>query len=335
MKWGVALILALTLLTQPSGAMANDTAATLGAGGLQFVRNDTIRMASEDLFLSREEVRVTYRFENTSDEDQELLIAFPMPDIRADYYAMVAYPTTDGENIFGFSTLFDGEPVTAELHQYAFALGVDRTEALGELGIPLAPHLQGTIEAIATLPAAERERLAALGVLAVEYEYTDETEVPFHVPAWTLKSSYVWEAVFPAGETVEVEHAYTPSVGGTVGVTFLYDGEMSTEDEYRRKYCMDNAFINAARASMSDPDEPWSSPYYESWLSYVLSTGNNWAGPIGEFRLVVDTGSSDTLVAFCGDGVEQTGPTRYEVVAEDFYAWEDIDVLFLVPFNEE
>jgi len=328
--WGIVAAVALA-----GPAMANDTAAQLAAGGLEFVRNDNIRMVSEDLYLSMEAVQVDYVFENLSAADQHVLVAFPMPDLANGWYEMIAVPTEDPENVFGFSTLFDGEPVEATLHQYAFALGVDRTKELLKLGLPLAPHLWSTIEAIAALSAEDREALAALGLINSEVYYDGDAVVDaYYYPNWTLRSAYVWEAVFPAGEIVSVSHSYMPSVGGTTGVTFLYE-DGSTLDEYRATYCLDDDIVATLRNSLSNADEPWSAPYMENWLTYVLSTGANWAGPIESFRLVVDKGSEDNLVSFCGENVEKIGPTTFEMTAENFYPSRDIDLLFLVRYEPE
>jgi hypothetical protein len=61
----------------------------------------------------------------------------------------------------------------------------------------------------------------------------------------------------------------------------------------------------------------------------VLTTGANWAGPIGDFRLMVDKGESDSLVSFCADGVKKTGPTTFEVRHANFTPTRDLEILIL------
>src|SRR4051794_15808858 len=90
-----------------SSALANDSMATLEAGGLQFITTQDVEMASEDLFVSPAKVKVVYQFKNDAKTDQHALIAFPMPDITGDGDFTVAIPTEDPENIFGFATTFD------------------------------------------------------------------------------------------------------------------------------------------------------------------------------------------------------------------------------------
>ena len=58
---------------------------------------------------------------------------------------------------------------------------------------------------------------------------------------------------------------------------------------------------------------------------------SNWAGPIKDFRLVVDKGSPDNLVSFCGQGVRRIGPTQFEMKKSDFTPQQDLAVLILKP----
>ena len=331
----IAAFAGLAAAMTASGALANDSMATLGAGGLTFVTTDKVEMASEDLFVSPRQVKVVYRYRNTADTDQHALIAFPMPDITGDGDFTVAIPTEDPENIFGFKTTFDGKPVAATLHQYAFAVGIDQTDYLKKLGVPLAPYGAATQDAINALSDADHQRMMQLGlVIPMTYD-AGKGEQTDYTPVWTLKSAYSWEADFPAGKTVEVVHSYKPSVGGTVATTFL--GPAEGEDraaDYRKKYCTDADFVRTVRKSLKNPQDPYSAPYTESWLSYVWSTGANWNGPIHDFHLTIDKGDPKSLVSFCWDGkVTKTGPTTFEMQATDFtppYEHE-LEILLLNP----
>lgn len=324
-------VLAVLALSAP--ALANDTMSVLGTGGLVFVTNDKIAMASEDLFISKDEVRVVYEFQNKSDEDQHILVAFPMPDIEGSGDFMVGIPTENPENIFDFTTTFNGKPVKAELHQYAFAAGIDQSALLRDLGVPLAPFGRETTDALNALSEADKQKVLSLGLAyPMEYDSGQGWQTDLN-PAWTLRATYSWEATFPAGEKAEVVHTYKPSVGGTVATTFLsepYDGYDPMAD-YTKKYCMDDGFVSAVRKSLRNPEEPYSAPYVETWLSYIWSTGSNWSGPIGTFTLTVDKGAPDNLVSFCGDNVEKISPTQFRMTATDFYPpWgRELDILIL------
>lgn len=323
---------ALVFCSLAGACLANDTTAVLTTGGLEFVTNEHVVMESEDLFISKEEIRVAYTFRNQGEVDQDVLIAFPMPDLVPNQHSIVGYPEGPNDNLFSFQTTVDGEPVNAELHEYAFALGVDRTETLSQLGIPLVPFSDAASEATDTLDVETRERLLRLGLLAPDEFDAGEGWEKHYWPAWTYKATYTWEAHFPAGETVTVEHRYKPSIGGTVGVSFLYEPSEGYDpaSDYAKKYCTDEAFIGAVRKTLANPDEPWSAPFYETWISYILSTGGNWSGgAIENFRLVVDKGSPENLVSFCGDDVRKIGPTTFEMVKQNFWPERELEILIL------
>lgn len=314
-------------------ALANDTAAVLTTGGLEFVSHGEIAMESEDLFISKDEIRVVYTFRNDSDQDHDLLVAFPMPDIVPDHFSPVAFPMGPADNLFEFETTFNGAPIAAELHEYAYAAGVDRTKLLEKLDIPIVPINQAAIDAVDALDEETIGQLLHLGMAVPDEFDAGEGWETHHWPNWTYRATYTWEATFPANETVVVEHRYKPSVGGTTGVALLsgpYEDGYDPAAEYRQKYCTDESFVAAVRKTLTDPDEPWSAPFTESWISYILTTGGNWAGGgIETFRLVVDKGSTDNLVSFCGEGVRKIGPTTFEMVKENFWPQEELNILIL------
>ncbi|WP_338719921.1 DUF4424 domain-containing protein [Devosia sp. XK-2] len=314
-------------------ALANDTAAVLTTGGLEFVSHGEIAMESEDLFISKDEIRVVYTFRNDSDQDHDLLVAFPMPDIVPDHFSPVAFPMGPADNLFEFETTFNGAPIAAELHEYAYAAGVDRTKLLEKLDIPIVPISQAAIDAVDALDEETIGQLLHLGMAVPDQFDAGEGWETHHWPNWTYRATYTWEATFPANETVVVEHRYKPSVGGTTGVALLsgpYEDGYDPAAEYRQKYCTDESFVAAVRKTLTDPDEPWSAPFTESWISYILTTGGNWAGGgIETFRLVVDKGSTDNLVSFCGEGVRKIGPTTFEMVKENFWPQEELNILIL------
>ena len=62
-------------------AIADDSSATLGAGGLELTKAADIRMAAEDLYLSPNAVKLRYEFTNDGPKDVDTVVAFPLPDI--------------------------------------------------------------------------------------------------------------------------------------------------------------------------------------------------------------------------------------------------------------
>jgi hypothetical protein len=330
---GLLLTVVLSALAAP--ASANDTMAELGTGGLTYVRSDVVQMQSEDLFISPDEVRVAYVFKNTGDKDIESVVAFPMPDIKADPYEMAAIPDGSSDNFLDFEVEADGKPITPQLDQRVFAAEVDLTDLLKSAGVPLFPYGDAVEAAVAKLPQKVRDEWVARGLLYPEEFDAGQGWQKVWTPVWRLKSTYWWRMNFPAGKEVRVTHRYKPSVGATVATTFFEDGKAGGEnyDLYRTKYCMDAAFVRAVEAAAAKTPEKYP-PYYENWISYILRTGGNWATSIGSFRLTIDKGSPKNLVSFCGQGVKKTGPTTFEMTATDFYPERDLDILILKPLEQ-
>src|SRR5205085_1615294 len=149
-------------------------------------------------------------------------------------------------------------------------------------------------------------------------------------PRWTLKTTYHWQQSFPARRELVIAHRYTPSLGQSAGTSL---GEPGWEGlaEYRRKYCIDGAFLGAVMRARQMARSSYGAPFTEQRIDYVLETGANWAGPIEDFMLVVDKGSPAHLVTFCAEGVRKISPTRFEVHKTDFTPTANLAVLILKP----
>jgi hypothetical protein len=315
-----------------AAARANDSTAELTTGGLVLARTADIEMRAEDLAISEKQIAVRYRFFNRSAEDVTTTVAFPMPDIVWDGPDVnIAVPVPDSPNFLDFHTVVDGREVAAQNEQKAIAGGVDISARLAALGVPLAPQRETTWNALDALAPAAKDELVKRGI-AVPNDYDAGKGWEHHLtPNWTLKSSFFWKQTFPAGKEIVVEHRYRPSVGETVG-TMLGSPNIEGKEpsDYETLYCVDTDFVaSARRAQRMDAAGSPQSPLYEKRIAYVLTTGANWAGPIGDFHLAVDKGAPDSLVSFCADGVKKIGPTRFEVRHADFTPTQDLHVLIL------
>ena len=328
-----ALLTTAGLLALAAGAAhANDSSAELATGGLVLTKNADVAMRSEDLFISAKEIRVSYRFYNGSEAPVTTLVAFPMPDITvAGPDEIIALPTENPDNLLDFETRVDGQPVTTTLEQKVLKDGVDRTGVLLRLKVPLAPHLASTDEALDRLPRSAWDELLGLRLAEIE-EYDVGKGMEKHLsPRWTLKTTYSWQQTFPAGAEVAIEHRYKPSVGASVQ-TSIGDRDAMQEDwyvGYRAKYCMDADFLAAAEAAQNEAPGNFAAPFAEERISYVLTTGANWKGPIGTFRLFVDKGDPASLVSFCGEDVKEIGATELAMEKTDFVPKYDLHVLIL------
>jgi uncharacterized protein DUF4424 len=335
MRASTFVLAAAGLLAAVAPASANDSIAELTTGGLVFAKTPDVEMRAEDLFVSEKEIRVRYRFFNASHDDVVSLVAFPMPDIVWDGLDVnLAIPSQDPENFLDFHTIADGREVTAKVEQKAFANGVDVSERLRALGLPLPPppQLAAAGKALDALPPAKQSELVEAH-MATPDDYDVGRGMEHHfAPNWTLKSTYFWRQTFPAGREIVIEHHYRPSVGETVGTMLgSPDIEKQSLAHYQTTYCTDADFLASTRRSMSKPDKSGfsTSPYYERRISYILTTGANWAGPIGDFHLVIDKGAPDSLVSFCADGAKKIGPTQFEVRHANYTPSRELDILIL------
>ena len=330
-----AIVLASIAVVAPCAAVANDSEAAVGLGGLTLARNAAIGMDSEDLFISKDEVRVRYRFTNHSSRDIETTVSFPVPDLPGGiegYYVDTAMP--DFAKL-EFRTEIDGKPAQLSYIQRAEVAGRDVTQRVQALGWPLR-WFDGGEE-----PPAFVERLSAAQKAAFRREgllKPSKYQASILVPAWNLVTHVTRTQTFPAGRSVEVTHRYVPLAGGSVGGNLERGARGYDDFKYRqRKYCIDRDFIagfDRQRATLRNADGG-EAPYGEVWLSYILRSGANWRGPIGDFRLVIDKGKADSLVSFCMDGVRKISPTQFEVRKRNFEPSRDLDVLIVEFWKQD
>jgi hypothetical protein len=324
--------LLLTAACAAAPALANDTSAELATGGLLFVQNDNVAMRSEDLSISLKEVNVRYRFYNKAASDVTVLVAFPMPDVRIEEQDQnIALPTEDPVNLLAFTTTVNGKPVKTQVEQHVFAAGIDRTQLLTGLGIPLAPHLAATNQALDRLPRDKWDELIRLGLGEIE-QYDIGKGMMKHLSArWSLRTTFYWEQTFPAKAETVVEHRYRPSVGGSVQTSLGSPSSVKEAwyDDYKRKYCLDSDFFASVERLRKAAKSEFGPPYSEQRIDYILRTGANWSGPIGQFHLTVDKGESGSLVSFCGQGIKKTSDTKFEMTKTDFSPDGDLAVLIL------
>lgn len=307
-------------------ALANDSTANLAIGGLVFVRNDAVEMRQEELTISAREIDVRYRFYNASDKDVSSVVAFPLAEITGAFEANISVPTEDAVNIVDFATSVDGKTIAAQVEQRVLALGVDRTQILRDLGVPLAPHLQSTGQALDKLPREKWDELKRQGLADVE-EYDAGKGMEKHLaPRWTLRTTFYWDQIFPSKREIVIEHRYKPSVGQSFFSRQNKDA--------RRQLCFDKEFDAGIERAFKGK-EPTATIFNAERIDYILETGANWAGPIKDFRLVVDKESPDNLVSFCGDGVKKISPTKFEMRKTDFWPTQNLSVLILKRMKEQ
>lgn len=317
-------------LGAPLPATANDSMAGMPLGGLTLLRSDTISMDSEDIYISRERVRVRYRFTNRSDKAIDALVAFPLPVIPADANPEVDTYWRNAAADLKFTTRVDGRPLPLTIVEQAFLGKRDISAELTMLHVPLNRFSDDFAPALARLSGADRARLMAQRII----RNTGGADEPIWSGLWSLRTSVTRHQLFPAHTTISVEHDYVPMNGGSVGGLLdpRYRTRADTRDHFiaaRRKYCLDDSWVRSFDRLLTKRPADASLPYSEIWLGYVLHTGANWKGPIGDFRLVIDKGKPDSLVSFCARDVKRISSTQFEIRRTNYMPTADLDILII------
>jgi Domain of unknown function (DUF4424) len=344
-----AIAVCIAMLTP--ACFANDSSAAIGIGGLTLKRNDAVSMDYEELFISAQQIRVKYRFTNTTDKEVETLVSFPLPPmLGADevYYGDRGPPTWDKD--LNFETRVDGVPVKYQIHETvnlhsaptASNQAIAQTDVraqLSELHWP-AEYWKADEDFIATLnqlPDAKKRAYVAEGLLKAD------KSTNYLRPNWSVTTHVTRMQVFPAGKTISVEHSYTPINGSSVAGGLLKRYRMEKGSGFpsvRKSFCIENAFLKsfdrtiATQNKIAKAKNESGDQFYEQYIRYVLRPGANWQGPIKEFRLIVDKESPNNLVSFCMDGVKKISPTQYEVRKTNFTPARDLQIL-IAAFPEQ
>jgi hypothetical protein len=172
---------------------ANDSAASVAAGGLQLTREPRISMDKERLTIGVNRVRVEYEFRNPTNQDVTTEIAFPIPDYKWDG------DEEEGRRSFDdFQLWVEGEPQQFTIDERALLNGVDHTAVLGATGIDIA-----SFDKEERLSTQQRSQLAKLGLMDPEG----------FLPQWTVHKTYHWPQTFRAHQVLRIAHEYKPVLG--------------------------------------------------------------------------------------------------------------------------
>jgi hypothetical protein len=285
-------------------------------------------MDSEDLSISPKRVTIHYVFRNTSDKDVETVIAFPLPDLSGgDVENVPMYlPYAEGLNFVRFTVSENDKPIRVSADARAFKDGKDITARLKSAGLPVNVLLEPLNAAILKLPAKVRRQLEREElIIASDYNPPLRSAGKRGWWAnWTMRVSFYWTQRFPANANVELVQNYQPVVGGSY-IVRDDSGESSI-----KPYCGKTQTLSQiAEVKKRHPAQPGEPVLFERQIDYILTTANNWKGPIRQFRAAVQTESSEDIFLTCTPGFRRVTPTKYEFVQSDFLPHEDLNLLIL------
>lgn len=323
----------LIILMIPFSSHANDSSAKLAAGGLEFIKNPYVELRSEELYISPEKIRVRYVFFNKHKEAVKVLVAFPLPEIESPHMDKPprTFPVDDSENPLGFSTFANGEKVNTSLHQSVYAHHKNYTRFLRQHGIPLSPVYSKTMDALKKLPDSQQKEFENRGLIWMDEFDNGDGIKKIPQPAWSLKTAYTWEQVFPPETVVIIEHEYQPVVGASVGTRIgaAYAVKEKAYQKFLNHYCIPVSLETELKALYQA-----GGPYYSEYeVAYILKTGANWAGSIADFTLTIDKLDKNNLVSFCLPGVQKISETRFQFRKKNFIPDKDLNILFLIPLS--
>lgn len=296
-------------------AYANDSTGYVATGGVSYIKNDKIAMHSEDLYISKDLIKVDYKFKNLSNQPVTETLLFPLPPVPT----WTDYDFADvNETLKSFKTMANGKAVKYKTHVRAFMYdkdekAVDVTQIFNSCGVSEQEMLRvweegDWLNAInQKLVACDNAKLKSL---------MGEFDPVFDQVLWDGQVIYEFEQTFAPHATTKISHSYQPMVGGSVHFH---------ESQYAY-FCVDKSL--AQRLNKRQAEEGIF-PY--SALGYVLTTGANWAKPIEQFKLTIER-DSDEIVSFCWNGkskVQKVGAGKFEVIERNFVPKHDLDVAFV------
>src|SRR5581483_3520079 len=171
-----------------------------------------------------------------------------------------------------------GKRIETKAEVRAFDGDYDVTDHLRLLGLSPNPFPDVVTQNVKKLSPANRQQLEKDGLIEA-----DESQTGPGSPArtdwsanWTMNVRYYWKQRFPAHGTVELVQMYRPIVGGSY-VTYGNDVMGSIGP-----YCGGlNELREIAAFLEKHPVKEQGETYLgEHRIDYILTTANNWSGPI-------------------------------------------------------
>lgn len=337
-------------------AAADDSAASIAAGGLVARRETRIVMAKEVLRISPQKVVVDYDFRNDTGQNVTTEVAFPVPP----YSYGPDNPAIPEASFSDFKLLIDGKTVAFQTEAKATLNGKDVTAILAADNIDIATfgHYQEPTDAypngrnpdLDRLPVAGQSRLMKLGLFyALEGDRWGK---------WEVHLQYHWTQTFPAHSTVHIQHQYTPVEGSELMLVDtlknVAEHKQPTGDPNTVKsdlqdmqllegLCPDPAFLSSMIRQIQVNQEGYGAYAHPHWVDFILTSANTWKQPIEDFTLIVARGAPEqentqTAVSFCspqGAPVTKIDANTFQVHLTNFVPQSELRIgYFDLPLPE-
>ena len=326
----VAIICVQLCIPLPDAAIANDTIVEITPQGLQFKREDKISIEKESLHISLKKIEVSYIFKNHSSKDITAEVAFPVPPYRI-YDLLIGNHSHKPIQFGDFKAKVNNKQTSYKKEIRALVNGKDYAPLLQSLNISIEDFGKYDLanpdgaNDVLRLTKEDKNKLLELGIL-------NEGE-----PVWTVEIKYHWTQTFPANSSVNIKHSYTPYYGGMYGVFQEWQNEVSGEVDsgIMQESCLaqDTKKAIEERAFAKVKGTHKAINLYYDWVSYILTTANNWKQPIKDFHLIIEK-PENAITSLCfGHKLIKTSPTRFEAHIKNFIPEKDLKVYFI--FEEQ
>lgn len=311
-------------------ASANDTIGRVGIGGITLEKSDQIKMVKEELEISTSKVGVLYRFKNESNSDVHTTVLFPTPGQFFVHPEVVSY---NMDSVTTFSVKVDGKLVNTKVLRQAIYNGKDITDKLRKVGFneeqifkTFGGYDYVPWDEVLTWHFSKEKKSKLISQFGKDFfgEYGE--------PRWKVNETFYWDQVFPSGREIEVTHEYQPFVGtenlGKLTIDHCEGGTcFATKEGYQYSLggeaCLDTgalAYLNKAKGGYVTT----------RGVEYVLGTGRNWKGPIGDFTLRLIKNSPSQIVSLCFPGKpHKINPTTLEFKHVNFVPQDKLVVYFI------
>lgn len=344
----------LLVLSAPLSGLADDSAASIAAGGLVARRETRIVMAKEVLRISETKVVVDYDFRNDTDQDVTTEVAFPIPPYKNEF------PEGDAQeqSFQSFRLWVDGRRVSYAIEAKATLKGTDVTSLLvaDRIDIPTFGHFDDSVNAkheeqisvrdFSRLPKDSQSQLLKEGLF-------EDQGGGLVISLYTVHLQYHWTQTFPAHSTVHIRHEYTPVVGyemmplKTIQLVLQppeanafakLDQSIRDDVSLLKSFCAEPGFLRGLENGVEAADPDGRQYAYPQWVDFILTTANTWRQPIEDFTLIVERPQSEkdrawrrTLVSFCSPNngsVEKIDADHFQVHLTNFVPASNLHIGF-------
>jgi hypothetical protein len=307
-------------------ALANDSFAETGIGGITMGKTDKISMDSEKLFLSEARIAVEYEFLSHSEADEGATIAFPLPPVVVCSEEEKEGGHCNDDDVLGleFETWIDGQKVPPAKRLDRVVVGSsekDLSDVLKKHGLSRDSG-QANVARILKLPAATRAALQKSGMIGPDPNF----EVAI---LWQVQRVYYWNQTFKKGQRLKIRHQYRPLNGMAQGLEArVAEGQQEVKD-----FCIDEGTrraiaLRAGRLHDPKAANPLTGPTGYHWLKYILKSARSWAGPIHSFELTIEKSSPGQVISTCFSGLRKIDDKTFRATLQDFVPKDDLQVVF-------